>query len=498
MFVFASAALGAPVSARTPEYSVTVYSTPTQGRNARPTNFSGGFGLVREQRTLALTRGRNEVRISDVAARIDPTSVGFESITDPQGTRVLDQNFLYDVVGGEKLLQRYIGSSVTAIQVMAGRSTRVTGQLLSASKGLTLRLASGEVRTLTDYVSIDFPDLPGGLVTKPTLQWTINAQRASDHTTQLRYLTKGMRWHADYNLELRTNDKACTVDLRAWATVLNESGASYSDTQLKLVAGNLNLATSVLANFRGLWFHKGKRGVKDVEPAPGFTESELFEYHLYTLGARTDLPNNSSKQIELFPPARAVRCQREWLLTRDSWRLSEQDAAHSWWGAPLDTEPTARIYVPSPAESWISFENKESNQLGLPLPAGRVRMTIASNDGSPVGIGADAIKHTPRSETVRIKLGKAMDLVGERKRIDFTRSDDYSRIDATYEIRVRNHKREAATIRVRESMDQNRGAWAITEENVVHEKRDAHTVDFVLTIPAGGEQKIRYSVRYTR
>ncbi len=476
-------------TAASPDFSITVYSSAAPGSltSEQLANYGlrlPGYALVRDRRELELPNGTGEVRFSDVATRIDPTTVSFASITDPDDTRVIEQNYQFDLVDGAKLLQRYIGETIRVDQIRGEKVESVSGKLLSATGGLILMQPNGEVQTLSHYANIAFPSLPGGLITKPTLVWLVDAKRGGKHDAQVSYQTQGMTWWSDYNVILKGDANACSMDLAAWVTVVNQSGASYPNAQLKLVAGEVNRAPAA-----------------PTEPAPvvamramakeentGFQESELFEYHLYTLGRRTELPQNSTKQLELFPSAVGMKCKRELLFT-----ASPQP--YGFWGSPISDQGYGATNSGT-VGAWLEFENKEVNGLGIPLPAGRVRVNQASKDGSLEFIGEDVIKHTPRNETLRIKLGEAFDVVGERKQADYKIDTSAKRIDETIEISVRNRKKEAATIRVREYLYR-WSTWAITEENVKHEKRDANTIDFVVNIPADGEQKIRYAVRYT-
>lgn len=483
-------ALAMTTASASPDFSLTVYSSAAPGAitSEQLANYGlqlPGYALVRDRRELELPNGTGEVRFSDVATRIDPTTVSFASITDPEGTRVIEQNYQFDLVDGSKLLNRYIGQTISVDQVRGDQTKTVTGQLLSATNGLILMQPDGEVQTLSNWANIAFPSLPGGLITKPTLVWLVDAKRGGTHDTQVSYQTQGMTWWSDYNVILKGTTDACEMDLAAWVTVVNQSGASYPNAQLKLVAGEVNRAPSAPAPM-ALGMAKSRMS---AEMAPqGFQESELFEYHLYTLGRRTELPQNSTKQLELFPSATGMKCKRELVFTASP-------LPYGFWGSPISDQGYGATNSGT-VGAWLEFENKEANGLGLPLPAGRVRVNQASRDGSLEFIGEDVIKHTPRNETLRIKLGEAFDVVGDRKQLDYKIDIDAKTIDETFEISVRNRKKEATTIRVREYLYR-WSTWAITTENVKHEKRDANTVDFVVNIPADGEQKIKYSVRYT-
>ena len=470
-------------------FSLTIYSSAAPGALSveQLANYGvalPGYALVRDARKLDLQQGRGTVRLSDVAKRVDPTTVGFASLTDPDGTRVVEQNFEFDLVDQQKLIERYLGETITVEQIRGDSVERVTGKLLSASGGLILQKPSGEVVTLNGWSNVQFPQLPGGLITKPTLVWLVEAQRGGTHDARISYQTQGMTWWSDYNVTLR-DEGGCSMDLSAWVTLVNQSGASYPETQLKLVAGEVNRAP-VAPQDRGL-----RMEMKAAAPASladdSFQESSLFEYHLYTLGRRTDLPDNSTKQLELFPAASGVACKRQLVAS----------SPMPWYGygSPQVDQgflATGQLTV----GAFVEFENREKNHLGMPLPAGRVRVNQASVDGSLEFIGEDVIKHTPRNETIRVKLGNSFDVVGERKQVDFKYDDAADTIDETFEVTVRNRKKVAQEVVVREYFYR-WSNWQVTAKSHDFERKDAQTGDFVVSLPADGEATVRYTVRYS-
>ena len=477
--------------AETPDYSLTIYSSaqPGQISTERLADYGGnlpGYALVRDGRKMTLQAGNGVLRFTDVAKRIDPTTVAFESLTDPAGTRVVEQNYQYDLVNSEKLLERYVGEKITVEQLRGNEVERINGILLSAQGGsLILQRESGEVLSLSNYSNVSFPSLPGGLITKPTLVWLVNAKQAGSHDTRVSYQTKGITWWSDYNITLRESEDKCAMDLSSWVTIVNQSGGSYPAAQLKLVAGEVNRAPS--APQSGVMMMKARGGVS-LNEDQGFSESSLFEYHLYTLGRRSDLPDNSTKQLELFPTAVDVACKKQLVFT-----ASPQSGGY--WAQPIADQGYGATSTGT-VGAYLEFENKQANQLGVPLPAGRMRVNQASADGSLEFIGEDVIKHTPRNETVQIKLGNSFDVVGERRQTGFTVDSAGKTIDETFEISVRNRKTSAATVVVREYLYR-WSNWKVTAKNHDFDKRDAQTIDFPLNIPADGEAKLTYSVRYS-
>lgn len=492
--LFAIAALcgAGSANAETPDYSLTVYSSAQPGQiSTERLDAYGpslpGYALVRDGRKMTLETGNGVLRFTDVAKRIDPTTVAFESLTDPEGTRVVEQNYQYDLVNGEKLLERYIGEKITVEQLRGSEVERINGTLLSAAGGsLILQRDSGEVLSLTNYSNVSFPSLPGGLITKPTLVWLVNAKKAGAHDTRVSYQTQGMTWWSDYNITLRESGSACAMDLSSWVTIVNQSGGSYPGAQLKLVAGEVNRAP--VAQPSPALMMKSRGGVVAEAADQGFAESSLFEYHLYALGRRSDLPDNSTKQLELFPAAVDIACRKQLVFTA-------APTPSGYWAQPVADQGYGASSQGT-VGAYIEFDNEEANKLGVPMPAGRMRVNQASADGSLEFIGEDVIKHTPRNETVRIKLGNSFDVVGERRQTGFTMDSAGKIIDESFEISVRNRKKSAATVVVREYLYR-WSTWKITAKNHEFYKRDAQTIDFPLNIPADGEAKLTYTVRYT-
>jgi len=472
-----------------PEFAVTIYSSAAPGSMSVAQLTSGfatlpGYALVRDSRALDLPNGRGEVRFTDVAKLIDPTTVSFVSLSDPQGTRVLEQNFQFDLVSAAKLRERYVGERVSVEQYLGEQVKTFSGKLMSAADPVIVLLDSGEVLTLNRSDNIRFEALPGGLITKPTLVWLIDSKTGGSQQAQVSYQTQGMTWWSDYNVILDETGSGCKMDLSAWVTIVNQSGLSYPQAKLKLVAGDVNRAPAAVAPMV-----KSRMVTMEMQsPADSFEESQLFEYHLYTLGRPSDLPDNSSKQLELFPAAVGVRCKKQLVFT-----TIEQP--NFYYGQPVQDQG---YYATSPGKTgaYLEFANRLESGLGIPLPAGRVRVNQASKDGSLEFIGEDLIGHTPRNETLRIKLGNAFDIAGERKQTDFKVDAAARFIEESFEISVRNRKQVSADVTVREYMYR-WTQWAITSKSQAFVKRDAQTLDFPLTLAADGEAIVRYTVRYT-
>lgn len=473
--------------------AITIYSTARPGA-LPPELYRGGgtgatipgYAVVRQQRELALQRGRNSVRFNDVAALIDPTTVRFESLTDPAGTRVLEQNFQFDLVNTQRLLEKYIDRRISVDQVRGSGVETFSGTLLSTSGGIVLKRDDGGIQTLPHNAGVRLPDLPGGLITRPTLVWDVNASRAGNHASSVSYQTGGMTWWTDYNLTYQdgTDANACKLDVGAWVSIVNKSGAGYSDARLKLVAGDVNrvqqpgrVPAAAMA-----------RASIAAEAAPGFEEKEFFEYHLYTLGRPVTLPDNSTQQLELFPVARGVPCEKTLVY--------QGTPGFRGYGGPV----TDRNYGQTgnrKVDVFLSFKNGQSQNLGQPLPAGRIRVSkLDPADQTLEFIGEDSLDHTPRNENVLIRMGSAFDVVGERRQVNFSIDTSRKTMTEEIEVKVRNQKKEAVTVMVREQLYR-WSHWQITSKSQDYRKDDARTVMFPVKLAAGAEGVVRYSVTYT-
>ncbi len=490
----AGAAFAQPPEART---AITIYSSaqpgaippelyrpsgPVPGYYGTAAQNVPGYAIVKERRTVEMPRGRGEVRIQGVAALIDPTTVSFASLTDAPGTRVLEQNFQFDLLSIQKMLERYIdrpvnidGSTVTLLSTAGG--------------GYLVREGDGQVRWQQSIGAVRFPTLAEGLITRPTLVWDVEAAQGGSQDVRIGYETAGVTWWADYNLVLHEGQDANSgsLDVDAWVSILNQSGATYKDATLKLIAGDVHRAPQAQPMYmNGM---APARGMAEGGAA-GFEEKAFFEYHLYTLGRPTTLPDNSTKQIELFEAARAVPCERVLVYYGfpDPW------GGHA--GGPI-TDRDLGIQSNTKVDSYLRFANAREAGLGIPLPAGRIRVSkLDEADGSLEFIGEDVLDHTPKDEKVLIRMGSAFDLVGERATTDFAVDTRAHWMEETIEIKVRNHKTEAVTVLVKETLFRCLN-WSITTKSHDFEKQDARTVHFPVRIEPDKEVVVRYKVRYT-
>ena len=494
---FALLALAASFAAFAAEdgtHAITIYSTATPGsispdqyRNGGGGGDLPGYATVRHERDIPLNAGRNTIRFTDVAGHIDPTTVSFSSLTDPVGTRVMEQNFQFDLISPEKLLTRFIDRDIAVERMVGNKIETLEGKLLSTQGGMVIREADGSVRTLPYNAGVKLPSLPGGLITRPTLVWEVNTGKAGTHKARVAYQTTGITWWADYNLTFAEGKDAnsCKLDIGAWVSILNQSGGSYPDAKIKLVAGDVHRAETPAAVGRMM---AKSPSMDRAEEAKGFEEKSFFEYHLYTLGRPSSLQDNSTKQIELFPKVAGVACDKT---------LVYYGQAGQWDGGGPMTDRNYGITGNKKVDTYLSFRNRSEDGMGVPLPSGRVRVAkLDTADGSLEFIGEDRIDHTPKNETVQLKLGSAFDVVGERKQVDFKVDSNRNTMTEEIEVRIRNRKNESVRVIVKENLYRWTN-WKITQTSQSFEKQDSRTVYFPVTVAADGEAVVRYAVRYT-
>ncbi|MEK6674035.1 MAG: DUF4139 domain-containing protein [Planctomycetota bacterium] len=449
-----------------------------------------GYAIVKQERKVDIAKGRSTIRFTDVASQIEPTTVSFTSLTDPQSTRVLEQNFEFDLVNTDKLMRRYLDREITVHQTRGDNLATFTGTLLSTSGGLLLKTGDGGVQVINGYSNVKFPELPGGLITKPTLVWDVITEKPGPQNIRVTYETKAVTWWSDYNVVFAEGKDANSglLDIGAWVSILNQSGATYPDAKLKLIAGDVQRAPQPqLSRGRAVGGMKMQGFVADEA---GFEEKEFFEYHLYTLGRPSTLPDQSTKQIELFPAAKGVPCEKTMVY------FGLPEGYRGYYGSPMSdrnfgTECNKKVDI------YLRFKNKKEIGLGMPLPSGRIRVSkLDSADGTLEFIGEDTIDHTPKDEEILIKLGSAFDVVGERKQTDFAVDSHRNWMDETIEIKVRNHKQEPVKVLVKEVLYRWTN-WEIREKTHDFEKVDSRSIHFPVIIEKDDEVTIKYKVHYS-
>jgi hypothetical protein len=418
------------------------------------TVYNQNIGLVKDTRQIDIRKGAFTYEAADVAAQIDPTSVHLKL----DGAAVFEQNFEYDLVSRDRLLERYLNQK---IQVFTEKGDMFEGILLSASGSeLILRSPEGSVQAVAPAAVRDvrFGDLPGGLRTKPTLVWSLFGEKSGQAQAALSYLTNGLNWHAEYVAV--TSEKGDKLDISSWVSVENHSGASYENAKLKLMAGDVRLVQEA-----GPFDGRGRAyPMMEAQAAPKFEEKAFFEYHLYTLDKPTTLKDRQTKQISLFEPA-SVTAKREYLF---------------------DQQKNAEKVMVN-----LVFKNEKAAGLGMPLPAGKVRVYQQDTDGGLEFVGEDRLDHTPQDEEVRLVIGAAFDLTVEKEMTESKRITDRV-FEEAYRIKLRNHKKENVEIIVSEHVW---GDWEILQSSHAYEKKNAYTIEFKISVETGKEIEITYRVR---
>lgn len=430
------------------------------------TVYNNNLGVVKDVRSIKIPSGRSQISVTDVAQFIDPTSVHIKL-----NGEVIEQNYQYDLVSLEKVIQKYVDKPVQLVD----KNDRVIEGVLLSSQGFQIVLRKNDgglvmLPNLQEYrISVD--SLPEGLITKPTLVWLVNSSSSREQDVEISYQTSGMNWHAEYVAVLNENDTK--LDLNSWVSIENNSGAGYKDAILKLVAGDVNLV-SPPPGARGLedQLMKTERAYQAAEPQ--FQEKEFFEYHIYNLQRPATLANNETKQISLFE-SEGVNVVKKFLYRS---------------GGPIvySRFPEAKNKV----AVIVEFENKENNNLGMPMPKGKVR--VYKSDGKTVEfIGEDLIDHTPREEKIKLQIGEAFDIVAEETQTEQRKITDRV-YENSYEIKLRNRKKEDVVVEVEKNLGTN---WEILNSSIDYEKKDANTVLFKVPVKRNEETVLKVRIRYT-
>jgi hypothetical protein len=430
------------------------------------TVYNQGLGLVKDVRVLSLEEGRQAVRFTDVAAQIDPTSVRIVALSDPNSVEVLEQNYQFDLVDRARLLQKYLGNEITLVRYDEDGQeiARDTATLLAAEGGAVSVVKIGDEIVLNPGGVVELPALPEGLIVEPTLLWDLRSTVSGPTLCEVSYMTSGISWQADYVLVVNAADTG--GDLNGWVTLTNDSGATYEDAKLKLVAGDVSVQRPPMGMMGG---YGGAAAGREMG---GFEQQEFFEYYLYSLPRPTTVRERETKQILLMAAPEISLTKRFVFDPSEAWRYGGQD-------------PDKKVAVK------LEVENSEAQGLGRPLPQGRVRVFKADSDGALQFVGEDRIGHTPKDETVRLYIGNAFDLVGEQIHTNHQEMGPRNERDS-FRVSLRNRKEdEAVEITY---VGHFWAEWEILETSHEFKKIDARTAEWTVTVPAGEEVQIDYTV----
>ncbi|HKW01533.1 MAG TPA: hypothetical protein VJN96_17030 [Vicinamibacterales bacterium] len=438
------------------------------------TVYNSDIALVRDVRALTLGRGTSDLHFMDIAATVNPATVHFRSLSEPSRVSVLEQNYEYDLLEPDKLLRKYVGKEVTLIRTIQdqGRSREETvkAHLLSYNNAPVWQI-DGEIVTGARFESIKFPELPGNLYSRPTLIWTLSNTGGTQHKVEASYLAGQLAWNADYVLTVGRDDKAADID--GWVTLRNGSGTSFKNASLQLVAGDLNRVRQQI----GRMMDEAKM-TREVAAAPAMSQESFSDYHLYTLGRKTTINNAETKQVSMLGATGFPVIKR---YVVDGQDFYYRNAQHP--GAPL--KDLVAVYY--------QFKNEQTSGLGMPMPAGNVRVYQADSRGGIQFVGEDHISHTPKDETINIKIGNAFDVVCERKQTDFQKIAP-GVYDVEFEITLRNHKAVPVSVEVNEPIG---GTWRMLQSTHQWTKTDAWAAQFKVPVPVDGTSVLRYKVRVT-
>lgn len=433
------------------------------------TAYNHGMALIRDVRKLTLPEGELDLTFGDVAQSIQAETVSLRSRKAPKSIAIYEQNYEYDLISPQKLMDKYVGKEVRLVNLDADYGFHeVSGTLLSNNNGPVYEI-NGDIY-LGHPGEVVLPEVPDNLIARPSLIWKLG-NTVPEQEIEVSYLTGGISWKADYVLNIPRDSQ--TLNLAGWVTLENGSGAEYTNAQLKLVAGEVN---RVVADQAKMMRSVAAMGYMEAAPAPMAAQEAFADFHLYTMPRRTTIKENQTKQLALLSGAN-VPYTRKYQIRGDGGYYRSQ-------GYSVENQHVA---------TFIEFENKEEGGLGMPLPAGIMRIYQEDSSGALQFAGEDRIQHTPKDETVTLKTGEAFDVVWDRRQMTHNRVSDRT-IRSSYEVEIRNRKEEAITVEVVETIH---GDWRILKESHPHEKENAFTAVYKIDVAAGETATLTYEVQIT-
>ena len=450
-------------------------STLADQKEVAVTIYNENLALVKDKRTLSLPEGENILAFREVSGKMRPETAILQSVSDKHGITVIEQNFDFDLLTPQKLLEKYVGRKIGIVKThpTTGEETVEDATVLSANNGVVLKVGD-RIETGLSGGRLIFPDVPENLRDKPTLVMQLISGTSAPQDLELSYLTGGLSWKADYVAELNSDESR--LNLLGWVTLTNTSGTSYNNARLQLVAGDVHQVQTALTKT----MRPDMVGMAYEAKAPKMAEESLFEYHLYTLDRPTDIRENQTKQVSLLQ-AEDIASIKEYLLKGSNYYYQNRSG-------DLGTKIKVAVY--------LSFENKKDDNLGMPLPKGTVRVYKEDSSGAVQFVGEDNIDHTPENETIRLMLGHAFDITADKKQTDFKKLSGFSGYnyiyESSYRIELKNAKDEDVRVRVVEPIP---GDWEIVSENLDHKKISASEAEWEVAVPAKGSAELVYSAR---
>ena len=477
-FPLAAAALLVVTLSAGPAQAQEQRSTLADQQEVAVTIYNDNLALVKDVRKVPLKAGASALAFRDVSARMRAETALMRSLSSPGALRVQEQNFDFDLLTPQKMLEKYVGKQVKVVRThpTTGAETVETATVLSANNGVVLQIGQ---RIETGVPGrLVFDDVPPNLRDRPTLVMNLQNTGPAQQDVELSYLTGGLSWKADYVVELNAAEDA--LDVSGWVTLTNTSGATYRNARLQLVAGDVNQVAPEMAT-RGRPQLMAATAMAKAES--DVVEESLFEYHLYTLERPTTIAENQTKQVALLSAA-GVPARRELVL---------QGADYYYQGLSGDLGTKLKV------AAFLEFDNKEASRLGVPLPKGVARVYKKDKSGNAQFIGEDRLDHTAKNEKVRLKLGNAFDVSADKKQTDFKRLSNTSKFgfvaESAYEIVLRNAKKEPVSVTVQEPIP---GDWQMLAASQPHTKVSANMAVWKVTVPAEGKTVLTYRtlVRY--
>lgn len=455
-----------------PEYGTTL----ADQQALSVTIYNENLALVKDSREVKLPKGDLALAFQEVSAQIRPETALLRNLTHPKDFWVVEQNFDFDLLSPQKLLEKYVGQKVTVIRSLpnvdgpGSREFQEEALVLSTNGGVVLQYPDRIETSIPGRIV--FPKVPGNLRARPTLVISLRSPIEKAQKLELSYLTGGLSWKADYVANLAPDEKS--LDLSGWVTLTNESGATYPEATLQLVAGDVNRVLEQPRSGASMMMTYMK------ESAPVMKEESLFEYHLYTLDRPTTLKENQTKQVSLLS-ASQVPVRKEYLLKGES---------HYFTGKHGEIADKLKVGV------YVEFDNKTESRMGMPIPKGTVRVYKRDSEGRAQFVGEDAIDHTPKNETVRLKLGDAFDITGRRKQTDYKSLGPQGSAKRVYEVAfevvLKNAKKEAVQVHVLEPVY---GDWEMLQHSHPFVKESSGTARFKVDVPAEGSTTLTYRVK---
>jgi len=474
-FTSVQAAQNAPnISAQSASQSAAHETTMNDQTDLAVTVYNSNVALVRDTRDVALPSGDFQLRFMDIASTINPATVHFRSLAEPEKLSVLEQNYEYDLLDANKVLDKYVGREVTLMRAVEKNGSteweETKATLLANNNGAPVWKIGNDIVTGMSAGSYRFSSLPDNLYSRPTLVWLLNNTGGRRQKIEASYLANNVSWSADYVMTV-TRDET-NADLDGWVTMANNSGAAFKNAKLQLVAGELNRVVLPLSS-GGATF---AMSVDAAKAAPPMHQESFSEYHLYTLNRRTSIFDKETKQLSLLNASR-FPVEKHFIVNGNSYYYRSAMSP----GSPM--KDAVLVYY--------KFKNEEKTGLGMPLPAGTVRVYQADSHGGILFIGEDRIDHTPKDEQVSIHIGNAFDVVAEHKQIDYKKIDNHT-YEMEYEVTLRNHKETPVTIEVNEPLG---GDWDMLSSTFPAKKTAAFAAQFNVPVAKDGTSVLKYRVR---